>query len=59
MNKIVGFLVLFFLSFQGFSAKRDSLEISIYTCSTGKEISSAFGHTAIRVVNKTQKSDLV
>ncbi|HIZ85515.1 MAG TPA: DUF4105 domain-containing protein [Candidatus Coprenecus stercoravium] len=38
---------------------RDSLSISLLTCSQGKDISSAFGHSAIRVKDVTTGEDLV
>jgi hypothetical protein len=37
----------------------DNVEISLLTCSSGKETFSAWGHTAIRVVDKTAKIDVV
>jgi hypothetical protein len=37
----------------------DNIEITLLTCSSGKETFSAWGHTAIRVVDKSAKIDVV
>lgn len=37
----------------------DNIEITLLTCSSGKETFSAWGHTAIRVVDKTASIDVV
>jgi hypothetical protein len=37
----------------------DNIEITLLTCSSGKETFSAWGHTAIRVVDKKAKIDVV
>ncbi|MFC2151664.1 DUF4105 domain-containing protein [Bacteroidota bacterium] len=37
----------------------DQVEISLLTCSSGKETFSAWGHSAIRVVDKNAKLDIV
>ncbi|WEK35819.1 MAG: DUF4105 domain-containing protein [Candidatus Pseudobacter hemicellulosilyticus] len=56
-------LFLLALHFTGTSyARQDStcrLRISLLTCSPGEELYSAFGHTAIRVVDSTLGTDIV
>lgn len=41
------------------SSNTDSLEISLLTCSAGKESYSMFGHTAIRIQDKAEELDYV
>ncbi len=41
------------------SITKDSLKISILTCSPGEELYSTFGHTAVRVVDYKNRLDLV
>lgn len=58
MKKI--YLIAFFLTlgiFQIFANKQ--IEITLLTCSSGKETFSAWGHSAIRVVDKAAKIDVV
>lgn len=43
--------------FQGFS--NDIFEITVLTCSPGKETYSAWGHTAIRIIDKRANIDVV
>ena len=38
---------------------QDSLSISLLTCSQGRDISSAFGHSALRVTDHTHGRDMV
>lgn len=45
-------------SFGGF-VEQDSLQISLLTCSPGPEVYALYGHTALRVVNHNNGSDLV
>ena len=56
-------LLLTFLVFTFYfsQAQRDScnLRISLLTCTPGEELYSTFGHSAIRVVDSTAKTDLV
>lgn len=40
-------------------ASRDSLQISLLTCSPGPEVYALYGHTAIRVVNRSKGTDLI
>lgn len=35
------------------------LRISLLTCTTGDDISSAFGHSALRIIDSTDKKDIV
>jgi len=57
------FIILFFIgSISGFAqANKDSctLEISLLTCSPGTDLYSIFGHTAIRVLDRTRGMDIV
>jgi len=57
------FIILFFLcSISGFAqADKDSctLEISLLTCAPGTDLYSIFGHTAIRVLDRTRGMDIV
>lgn len=59
MKKI--FFILLLLSKFSFSQTLDTsnLQISIITCAPGNELYSIFGHTAIRVVDATNQSDIV
>lgn len=54
--------ILLLFSFQNLFAHEDDmndLEISILTCSKGKELYSIFGHSAIRIKNSANGSDNV
>ncbi|WP_153797538.1 Lnb N-terminal periplasmic domain-containing protein [Foetidibacter luteolus] len=54
--------VVFFLSFYIAGAQTDSschVRISVLTCTPGSELYSTFGHTAIRVIDSTRRTDLV
>jgi len=55
MTKIL-FLILLISQL---SHANDTIEISILTCSTGQEVYSVFGHSAIRVVDKNNNIDKV
>lgn len=53
-------IVLLLLSLGIFSSlANDTIEITLLTCSSGKETFSAWGHTAIRVIDKEAKIDVV
>ncbi|HWJ90065.1 MAG TPA: DUF4105 domain-containing protein, partial [Flavisolibacter sp.] len=54
------FFATFFLSIFAFS-QTDScgLRISLLTCAPGEELYSTFGHTALRVQDASEGSDLV
>jgi len=58
--KIKLLFFLFFFSFRGFS-QPDScgLQFSLLTCTPGEELYSSFGHSAIRLVNTENGSDIV
>ncbi|MEO5581099.1 MAG: DUF4105 domain-containing protein, partial [Saprospiraceae bacterium] len=57
-KKTYVFIILItFLSI--FSYSRDSLQISLLSCSPGEELYSIFGHSAFRVLDFTGKRDLV
>ncbi len=58
--KKVSILILFLLAIVLNDIKaNENIEITVLTCSSGKETFSAWGHTAIRVVDKTAKIDKV
>lgn len=58
---VVSFLLLMILRLTPVQAQTDTcnLRISLLTCSPGEELYSAFGHTAIRVVDNTTGADIV
>lgn len=49
INKLIVFFILFFSGLTVSAQSRDSLKISLITCSPGEEVYELFGHTAIRV----------
>lgn len=49
-----------FLTFTCFHLKaQDKYDVSVLTCSQGKELFSVFGHSALRVINHTTGEDVV
>ena len=50
---------LLFLSIGVFKAYSEDIEITVLTCSPGKETYSAWGHSAVRVVDKKARIDVV
>ena len=56
-------LVCILLTFSKLDAQQviisDSAVVSLITCSPGEEVYSKFGHTAIRVKDKTNNVDVV
>jgi hypothetical protein len=52
------FTFCFFLS-NSFSQQTAHLRISILTCAPGDELYSTFGHSAIRIIDSTQHTDIV
>ena len=53
-------LLIFLLAILSLGAgARDSLSISLLTCSQGRDISSAFGHSALRVKDLRNGRDMV
>ena len=53
-------LLIFLLAIMNLGAgARDSLSISLLTCSQGRDISSAFGHSALRVKDLRNGRDMV
>ena len=52
-------ILLIILLFSQLSYANDTIEISILTCSVGQEVYSAFGHSAIRVIDKESNQDKV
>lgn len=56
--KITLFLILFALIIPITSAQKEA-KISLYTCGSGSELYSAFGHTALRVVSPNDSIDMI
>lgn len=42
-----------------FTRGSSTVELSLLTCGTGSELYAAFGHTAVRVVNNTDSTDII
>ena len=62
MKKKAFFSILLFLLWGLYSNAQDNrsgLRISVLTCAPGQELYSTFGHTAIRVVDSIQHTDIV
>lgn len=61
MKKNAIFSILLLLCFLHGNAQdnRSGLRISVLTCAPGQELYSTFGHTAIRVVDSIQHTDIV
>ncbi|WP_209331006.1 DUF4105 domain-containing protein [Lunatimonas salinarum] len=61
ISRALLFLTLIFLllSPSGFEATAQDYQISLITCDPGDELYSTFGHSAIRVLDKTSGTDLV
>src|SRR5450755_1635453 len=62
MKRIVIIILFFAYGIPAFTqARKDSctFEISLLTCAPGTDLYSIFGHTAIRVRNKTRGMDIV
>lgn len=61
MKKNTIFSILLLLCFLHGNAQdnRSGLRISVLTCAPGQELYSTFGHTAIRVVDSIQHTDIV
>ncbi len=55
----VKILLSFILLFSITLTAKEKIEISLITCSTGDKAYSAFGHTAIRVIDHEMKRDLI
>ena len=51
------YILLVLLLFHQTSYANNNLEISIITCAPGKEVYAVFGHSAIRVVDKENRTD--
>lgn len=58
MKKHTVLIILFLLGFQNLFAN-DSIEISLLTCSSGKETFTAWGHSALRIIDKEANIDVV
>lgn len=61
MLRFIFFLSLFVTTLTATAQPADScsIRISLLTCTPGKELYSTFGHSALRVVDKTNNSDII
>lgn len=60
MNRIVSFFLFVFGALCALSAEESGkIEVSVLTCSPGQEVYSLYGHTAIRVQDGEDGTDLV
>ena len=59
MKKYFLFICLFVFKFSSAQTDSSKLQISILTCSPGNELYSIFGHTALRIVDSTNGSDII
>ncbi|MDE5560233.1 MAG: DUF4105 domain-containing protein [Bacteroidaceae bacterium] len=60
MNRIVSFFLFVFGTLCALSAEESGkIEVSVLTCSPGQEVYSLYGHTAIRVQDEENGTDLV
>lgn len=58
--KVKNFIILLVFTFISiFCFSNENIKISILTCEPGDAVYSIFGHSAIRVIDKTNKTDLV
>ena len=57
MKRLILFTLLVLLTLG--TQAQDSLRISLLTCSQGRDISSAFGHSALRVKDLRNNNDIV
>jgi Domain of unknown function (DUF4105) len=58
LKKIALFIGLV-VSSCAFAQQTQQLQISVLTCGTGNEVYSIFGHTAIRVIDSTNHTDVI
>ena len=59
MKKIFLFFLLFISSFTKAQTDSCHLTVSLLTCSPGKELYSTFGHSALRVIDRSNNSDII
>ena len=59
MKKIVSIILILFCNYCLAQSINNKLQISIITCSPGNELYSIFGHTAIRIIDSTNNSDII
>ena len=60
--RITRFLIIFFILLKttgGLAQETDRIRISLLTCSPGTELYSTFGHSAMRVIDSNNVTDLV
>ncbi|MDK2978057.1 MAG: hypothetical protein PWP52_771 [Bacteroidales bacterium] len=59
LKKLVGILLIFFSLASNHLTANDNITISLLTCSSGKETFTAWGHSAIRIVDSVANIDVV
>ena len=61
MKKIIAVLFLLWF-FNGLKAQQDpscTIQVSLLTCSPGEELYSTFGHSALRVIDSSNNTDII
>ncbi len=59
MKRLIFIITLFLVYQQLFTQTTDNLQISLITCNPGNELYSVFGHSAIRVIDRSKGYDKV
>jgi hypothetical protein len=61
VKKVAGVLAVFFslLTITSFAQSGAHLRISVLTCAPGDELYSLFGHTALRITDSTNQTDVI
>ena len=59
MKKLLFYFSLFTFHFSSFAQDSCGIRISLLTCTPGTELYSTFGHSALRVVDSDNNTDLV
>ena len=59
MKKIIFYFSLFTFHFSSFAQDSCGIRISLLTCTPGTELYSTFGHSALRIVDSNNNTDIV
>jgi hypothetical protein len=59
VKKILFYFLLFIFHFSSLAQDNCGIRISLLTCTPGTELYSTFGHSALRVVDSNNNTDLV
>lgn len=59
LKKLIGILLIFFSLGSNHLPANDNITISLLTCSSGNETFTAWGHSAIRIVDSVANTDIV